>query len=414
LAKIQRDVTRPNEILEQLNGYKRLRQQQRKELESLDNAKTAELLKLTEKNQRELENLKSTNRIEYDRHVKKMNTDLDKFLRQQENDDKKLTKQLKELQEQKLKEFKESQRKLYKSDKRNLENTSRTQIGRSQRDSWLKQKVLALKDEYEFKEKSFSDQNKMTFALERRKSRRRCCLQKHSLEREKIKEDIRWYHLENETETLNKQHALISELRHKQFEERENLRKKQINTQHETERANQEQYMSQCKNQLRRKHVKENAAQPRQIKEKERILKNTYRSRVVELEAGFVDYKNHIRKMVGVGGSEKKIYIKRQKEEHDRQMALMMSQYQETNEQMQALEKFELNNSQKDELKLTNDKLNGEMEQLYAYQSQVRMYSEKQKQQDYEGLQKDLGTNLVKIEQTMTETRQKLQSEIEA
>ena len=32
----------------------------------------------------------------------------------------------------------------------------------------------------------------------------------------------------------------------------------------------------------------------------------------------------------------------------------------------------------------------------------------------YEGLQKDLGTNLVKIEQTMTETRQKLQSEIEA
>ena len=413
LAKIQREVTRPNEILEQLNGYKRLRQQQRKELETLDNAKTHELLKLTEKNNRELDGLRNNNRIEYERHVKKMNSDLEKFLRQQEADDKKLTKQLKELQEQKLKEYKESQRKLYKNEKRNLENLSRTQIGRSQRDSWLKQKVIALKEEYEFKEKSFSDQNKMTFALERRKSRRRCCLQKHSLEREKIKEDCRWYQLENEHELLLKHHQTISELRHKQFEERENLRKKQISTQHETERQNQEQYMRQCKDQLRRKHVKENAAQPRQIKEKERILKQTYRSRVAELEERFLEYKNHIRKMTGIGSKEKKEVIKRQKEEHDRGLSLLMNQYQENVEQMQALEKFELNNSQKDELKLTNDKLNGEMEQLYAYQSQVKMYSDKQKQQDYEALQQDLSMNLIKIEQGMTETRQKLQLEIE-
>merc|ERR1712061_754437 len=159
---------------------------------------------------------------------------MDKFLKQQNADDKRLVRQLNELHDQKMKDFMSSQKKEFKKKKEELKQTAKASMDSHHRSSWLTQKTDEWRNIFKEQEQKMREQNKVTFALERRKAQRGSILQKHNLERERLKDDTAWKHIQDQHDFALKQYDETRDKRHKHFEELGKLKQQQMIDQHQT------------------------------------------------------------------------------------------------------------------------------------------------------------------------------------
>ncbi|VDK20428.1 unnamed protein product [Anisakis simplex] len=117
ISKEMEEHNRENNIYEQMSGYKRLRQQHRKELKQLEERCAVEMEMLKQKTDKEYEQLINNFSKELQRVRNSQNAEKDKKSREFDDMEKKMRRQLTSQQENELKAFSNAQKKEYKYNK---------------------------------------------------------------------------------------------------------------------------------------------------------------------------------------------------------------------------------------------------------------------------------------------------------
>ena len=468
LAKIRR--AKPNEVLEQLDSYKRLRQAQKRQLDSLQEEHNKEIARLNEKASKELNNLMNQNSDELAKSRKKKISELEKFIKNQNNEDKEFNKKLRKLQETKIKEYQKTKKKELSRKKESLteevkkipKTSPRFGSGNgsgssshSSRSDYLSHQISILKQKFKNEENTFIASTKQNMNLEHRKFQKRLLEARHIKEREDMKDNTRWTQIQVEYDCAIRQHDSTIQIKRKQFENYQELKRKQLMIQHETEKNNQEQYMRQCQNDLRRKHAKDNKNEPKVLKETERAIKAKYKILINKEEQKFLNFKSAADPILflqndGVNmaainsifedkfdstsqissfsnstnstfhsnsnhstSAQKKKFYKFYREEINKRTITHQENFKTELAETINREKYNSKNYQKQQTLLLSDKLQKELDELEAFQQQVKLTYSKAKDADFEKLQNFLNAQQRAIENTYLGRKNGLKQEIE-
>lgn len=143
---------------------------------------------------------------------------------------------------------------------------------------------------------------------------------------------------------LLRHHEKTQELEYRQQKAVHALREEQVKNQHDTELANQAEYMKRTEREMRKKHALELKQQPKSLKQKEMLVRKQFRETCKVQTKQYKALKAHI--LMSTPKEQQKTVIKKLKEEQRRKLALLGDQYEQSIAEMLQKQCIKLDESQ--------------------------------------------------------------------
>ncbi|XP_020717402.1 serine/threonine-protein kinase Tao isoform X2 [Ceratitis capitata] len=401
------------EMHEQMSGYKRMRREHQ-----------AALLKLEEKCKLEMEAHKSALDKEYDnllhnftRELERLETkhqqDLERRHKQTAVSEKKLHKEISLKQESDRKAFDLNRKKEYKANKERWkrELSMDESTPKRQRDLTLQSQKDNLKQAEAQEEQRLLKIQRQYIDLEMRKFKRRRLISLHELEDQLLRDELskKQQQLEQAHAILLKHHEKTQELEYRQQKSVHQLREEQINTQHDTELKNQNDYMDRVKKELLRKHALEIRQHPKSLKQKELQIRKQFRETCKTQTKQYKRYKAQI--LQTTPKDQQKEVIKQLKEEKHRKLTLLGEQYEQSIADMFQSQSYKLDETQVIECHRTNEQLEYELDVLTAYQNKNKKQAQEQRDRERKELENRVNVRRGLLESKMNAELQQFNQE---
>ncbi|CAG9834637.1 unnamed protein product [Diabrotica balteata] len=401
------------EMHEQMSGYKRMRREHQ-----------SALLKLEDKCKMEMEAHKNQLDKEYESLLQNFSKELEKLQikHQQELErkhkynlagEKKMMKDISSQQDMDRKAFDAHRKKEYKANKerwkRELSQDDSTP--KRQRDATLQTHKDNLKVVDALEEQRLLRCQKEYLELELRKFRRKKLMTYHQLEQELLRQELnkRQHQLEQAHSMLLRHHEKTQELEYRQQKAVHALREEQVKNQHDTELANQAEYMKRTEREMRKKHALELKQQPKSLKQKEMLVRKQFRETCKVQTKQYKALKAQI--LLNTPKENQKVVIKKLKEEQRRKLALLGDQYEQSIAEMLQKQCIKLDESQELQCQQMKERLRYELEILIAYQSKNKMQAQAQRDREKNELQERVAVRKSLLEQKMTAENQRFVDE---
>ncbi|XP_020608657.1 serine/threonine-protein kinase TAO3-like isoform X2 [Orbicella faveolata] len=391
-----------DEMRDQLEVYKKLRQNHQKEVRILEGRLQLEM----NDHRRNLDR-------EYDQQVHQFEKDLEKLrtrqktemeqkLKQMSADEKRLLKHIKDKHDNDMKMFLSDQKAAYKAAKNQFKKDQ------SNRSSYQGRKnSLHAAQENALREKMH--EHDIVRNAELRKFRREQLLQRQNLEKVLLTEEMNMLESQNELShsMLIRHHECTQDLEFRHLNAVHRLRRDQQQNQHQTEYTSQVDYNKRLEMELRKKHLFELKMQPKTLKAREMHIKKQYRN---ALKTQTLQYKALQKQILEKAPKERhKELTKQLREEKMRKMADLSVQYDQSISEMLQRQTLKLDESQVREQEVLRIKLQQEEQLLSAYQSKQTMQLRAQHEREETDLQDKVSVRRALLEEKMFQETTRLQ-----
>lgn len=397
------------EMHEQMSGYKRMRREHQ-----------SALMKLEDRCRMEMESHKNQLDKEYDVLLANFSKELEKLQTKHQQElerkqkqsallEKKLIKDITSRQDSDRKAFEAHRKKEYKANKerwkRELSQDDSTP--KRQRDATLQTHKDNLKQVDAQEEQRLIRGQRAELELELRKFRRKRLMAYHQLEQDLLRQELhkRQQQLEQAHAMLLRHHEKTQELEYRQQKAVHALREEQVKNQHDTELANQAEYMKRTEREMRKKHTLELKQQPKSLKQKEMLVRKQFRETCKVQTKQYKALKAQI--LMNTPKEQQKVVIKKLKEEQRRKLALLGDQYEQSIAEMLQKQCIKLDESQELQCQQMKERLQYELEILIAYQSKNKMQAQAQREREKNELQERVEVRRALLEQKMLAENQR-------
>ncbi|XP_060532798.1 serine/threonine-protein kinase Tao isoform X1 [Cylas formicarius] len=397
------------EMHEQMSGYKRMRREHQSALLKLEDRCRMEMESHKNQLDKEYEALLQNFSKELERLQIKHQQELERKQKQTIALEKKLVKDITSRQDMDRKAFEAHRKKEYKANKerwkRELSQDDSTP--KRQRDATLQTHKENLKQVDAQEEQRLVRGQKAELELELRKFRRKRLMAYHQLEQDLLRQELhkRQQQLEQAHSMLLRHHEKTQELEYRQQKAVHALREEQVKNQHDTELANQAEYMKRTEREMRKKHALELKQQPKSLKQKEMLVRKQFRETCKVQTKQYKALKAQI--LMNTPKEQQKTVIKKLKEEQRRKLALLGDQYEQSIAEMLQKQCIKLDESQELQCQQMKERLQYELEILIAYQSKNKMQAQAQRDREKNELQERVEVRRALLEQKMMAENQR-------
>ncbi|EYC39989.1 hypothetical protein Y032_0634g913 [Ancylostoma ceylanicum] len=373
ISREQEEYNKENNMYEQMNGYKRLRQLHHKEMQQLEERCATDIEQLRARLDKELEQLLAGYGKERQRFKSAHQNELDKKKKEVDEGEKKLRKQVLTRQAHEMRCFSNSQLKEYRHNKDLAKNSLKERgLSRSAYETALKDVKAQLTRQRTNAEATFEAKLRAELESELVKYRRAQLHMMHSIEKRLDEEDLNVLErqMDNRHAMLLRHHEATKEIEVTQLKEIQTMRKRHQIIQHDAESTNQTEYTRRKTDDLRKRHAIQSRQQPRELKLKEAQIRKQFRQAVKTQTRQFKLYQTQL--MQAAPKEEHKEIAMQLKEKQKHRIALLTSQYEYQIESMVHEKTGKLESWQEEEARLLNERLAKELDQLKEYQAKQR------------------------------------------
>ncbi|VDL82223.1 unnamed protein product [Nippostrongylus brasiliensis] len=383
ISREQEEYNKENNMYEQMNGYKRLRQLHHKDM------------------QQERQRFKNVHQGEMEKKRKEV-----------EEGEKKLRKQILARQAHEMRCFSNSQLKEYRHNKELAKSSLKERgLARSAYESALKDVKAQLTRQRTSAETAFEAKLRVELESELVKYRKAQLLMMHSLEKRLDEEELNVIErqMDNRHAMLRKHHETTKEMEVSHLRETQTMRKRHQIIQHEAESNNQTEYTRRKTEDLRKRHAIQSRQQPRELKLKEAQIRKQFRQAVKTQTRQFKLYQTQL--MQAAPKEEHKEIAMQLKEKQKHRIALLTSQYEYQIESMVQEKTGKLESWQEEEARLLNERLSKELDDLRAYQAKQRAQLENTIDKERTALDERIALRQAMLEQRFAEEREDMQKQ---
>uniref|UniRef100_A0A914WVB1 non-specific serine/threonine protein kinase n=1 Tax=Plectus sambesii TaxID=2011161 RepID=A0A914WVB1_9BILA len=331
ITREHEEYQRENNMYEQMDGYKRLRQTHQKELKQLEERCAGEVELLRQRLDKEYEQLLQQFQKELQKLHHNHQSELEKKAKANEEMEKKLKKRIVQAQDQDMKNFGNLQKKEYKQNKERAKVELKQRGGsRSAIEAAIRQAKQSMQSQQSEAERRFVREQKTQLELELRRLRRRRILQYHLLEQELLREElnVRSRQLETAHGLLRRHHQQTMEIETGHVNVLQEQKKQHQHSQHESETLNQKQYNNRLNDDLRKRHTLQAKQQPRELKAKEVQIRKQFRQAVKTQTRQYKALQTQL--LQTLPKEEHREMVAKLKDEQKRKLALLADQYEST------------------------------------------------------------------------------------
>eukprot|EP00794_Sanderia_malayensis_P013917 gene13917-15366_t len=403
VVRQQQEHQQTDAYREQLQGYKRLRQQHQKQILNLESKQQTEM----GEHRRSLEREFETQMHAFDKEMEKLKNrhraDLEQKVKQGIADEKKLTKTVIQEQEAEMKQVGVALKNEYKNAKQQLKRDS---ADSSERRRDLKDQFGRLQKQ---KENDKARRQRETFELKLRTFRRDQLSQRQSLEKSLLIEEMNTLQAQKDQAhtMLLRHHECTQDLEYKQIRGMQKLRWDQQQYQHQTEWANQMEYNKKAEMELQKKHLVELRQRPKTLKAQEiQVRKQFHDTLKIQNQQYKILQKQ---KLLQAPREKHREIIRKFKEDRIRKMADLASQYDASVSELLRKQKVRLDEAQIQEQEALPSKLQQEQDLLTKYQERQTALLKKHIEKELEDLQARVTRRRALLEERMYEESTRLQ-----
>lgn len=388
---------------EQMSGYRRMRRQHQKTLVQLESKCKQEIEEHKQKLDKEYETLLQSFNRELQVHQVKHQKELERKLKSNVYQEKKLNKALLQENEEELKRYRGQLHNEYKEFKERIkrELAHDTESFKLQRENIVKSHARKLIQ--------FEAYRARRLEIQVRKFRRRKLLQFHQLERDLLIDELDKRHKQLSTahSMLIRHHEVSIELEFKQQRSVHHLRDEQIRKQHQTELTNQQEYNARRENELRKKHALEVKQQPKSLKQKEMQIRRQFRETCKIQTKQYKAWKAQVLAIQSKNDQRvnRQRVINKLKEEQVRKLNLLGEQYEQSVAEMLQKQSIKLDETQEMEVRQLKDQLQQELESLISFQTKIKMQADAQRNRERQELEERVSNRKQMLERKMEEER---------
>ncbi|KAJ1362509.1 hypothetical protein KIN20_022083 [Parelaphostrongylus tenuis] len=393
ISREQEEYNKENNMYEQMNGYKRLRQMHHKEIQQLEErcASDIELLRL------------------------RLDKELDQLVSGYAKAKKKLRKQVLSRQAHEMRCFSNAQLKDYRHSKEMAKNSLKERgLTRSAYEVALKDIKAQLTKQRTNAEAAFEAKLRAELESEVMKYRRSQLLMLHSTEKRLDEEDLNVLErqMDNRQAMLLRHHEATRDIEVAQLKEIQTMKKRHQIIQHDAESTNQTEYTKRKSDDLRKRHAIQSRQQPRELKLKEAQIRKQFRQAVKTQARQFKLYQTQL--MQATPKEEHKEISIQLKEKQKRRIALLTSQYEYQIESMVQEKTGKLESWQEEEARSLHERLAKELDELKEYQAKQRAQLENTIDKELTALDERIALRRAMLEQRFKEEREDMQKQRES
>uniref|UniRef100_A0A0K0FUX3 non-specific serine/threonine protein kinase n=1 Tax=Strongyloides venezuelensis TaxID=75913 RepID=A0A0K0FUX3_STRVS len=406
ISKEVDEYKRENNMYEQMVGYKRLRQQHQKEIKIQEDKNNVELDGLRLKLEREYDQLIQASVKELNKIRQQGKSQMDRLIKEHEEAEKKMKKQKANLNDYKFKTFVNLQKKEYKHNKERLKvDLKGRALTRSEYEIALKNSKLILQKDKEEKEQTFYKEQQINLNTEYFKLRKEHLVTQNNYEHKWLEDEYNKKSLQLETShsLLRKHHELTKDKEIKCLGMLEEIKKRHLRIQHDTELNHQNDHNNRIIDEMRKKHALQSKQQPKELKNKEILIRKQFRHAVKIRAKQFKTYQNQL--LATVAKEEQKELINKLKDEQKRKISALADEYERSIGNMVSEQTVQLETWQEEEEKSLSEKLKRDINELKQFQ-------EKQRNNLEITLDKERKALFEKIEKRRLELEEKISQEI--
>uniref|UniRef100_A0A7I4YEX0 non-specific serine/threonine protein kinase n=1 Tax=Haemonchus contortus TaxID=6289 RepID=A0A7I4YEX0_HAECO len=414
ISREQEEYNKENNMYEQMNGYKRLRQMHHKEMQQLEEKCAAEIEILRQRLDKELDQLVAGYAKERQRFKNAHQSEMDKKRKEVEEGEKKLRKQILTRQAHEMRCFSNSQLKEYRHNKELAKNSLKERgLSRSAYETAVKDVKAQLTRQRTNAETAFEAKLRAELETELVKYRRSQLLMMHSNEKRLDEEDLNVLErqMDNRHAMLLRHHEATRDVEIAHLKETQTMRKRHQIIQHEAESTNQTEYTRRKTEDLRKRHANQSRQQPRELKLKEAQIRKQFRQAVKTQARQFKLYQTQL--MQAAPKEEHKEIAMQLKEKQKHRIALLTSQYEYQIESMVQEKTGKLESWQEEEARILHERLAKELDELKEYQGKQRAQLENTIDKERTALDERIALRRAMLEQRFKEEREDMQKQRE-
>uniref|UniRef100_A0A158P8S3 non-specific serine/threonine protein kinase n=1 Tax=Angiostrongylus cantonensis TaxID=6313 RepID=A0A158P8S3_ANGCA len=395
ISREQEEYNKENNMYEQMNGYKRLRQMHHKEIQQV--CCKLDALKSHVKNPCTFQ--------ERMRFKAAHQTELEKKKKEIDEGEKKLRKQILVSNLLYITQCLSSAQHLLMY-KRGLTRSAYEMTLKDIKAQLTRQRANA--------EAVFETKLRAELESELVKYRRSQLLLLHSTEKRLDEEDLNVLErqMDNRQAMLLRHHEATRDIEVAQLKEIQAMKKRHQIIQHDAESTNQTEYTRRKTDDLRKRHAIQSRQQPRELKLKEAQIRKQFRQAVKTQARQFKLYQTQL--MQATPKEEHKEISIQLKEKQKRRIALLTSQYEYQIESMVQEKTGKLESWQEEEARSLHERLAKELDELKEYQAKQRAQLENTIDKELIALDERIALRRAMLEQRFKEEREDMQKQRES
>lgn len=388
---------------EQMSSYRRMRRQHQKSLVQLENKCKQEIEEHKQKLDKEYETLLQSFIRELQVTQGKHQKELERKLKSNLYQEKKLNKALNQENDAELKRYRDQLHTEYKEFKERIkrELAHDNESFKIQRENIVKSHARKLI--------KFESYRGRRLEIQVRKFRRRKLLQFHQLERDLLVDELdkRQQQLGAAHSMLIRHHELSVDLEFKQQRGVHQLRDEQIRKQHQTELNNQQEYNTRRENELRKKHAMEVKQQPKSLKQKEMQIRRQFRETCKIQTKQYKAWKAQVIAIQSKNDQRvnRQRVISKLKEDQVRKLNLLGEQYEQSVAEMLQKQSIKLDETQEMELRQLKEHLQQELDSLISFQNKIKLQADSQRIRERQELEDRIATRKQMLDRKMDDER---------
>ncbi|KAK6060157.1 kinase domain protein [Cooperia oncophora] len=390
ISREQEEYNKENNMYEQMNGYKRLRQMHHKEMQQLEERCAAEIELLRLRLDKELDQLVAGYAKERQRFKSAHQSEMEKKRKEVDEGEKKLRKQILTRHAHEMRCFSNSQLKEYRHNKELAKNSLKERgLSRSAYETAVKDVKAQLTRQRTNAETAFEAKLRAELETELVKYRRAQLSMLHSNEKRLDEEDLNVLErqMDNRHAMLLRHHEATRDIEVAQLKETQTMRKRHQIIQHDAESTNQTEYTRRKTEDLRKRHAIQSRQQPRELKLKEAQIRKQFRQAVKTQTRQFKLYQTQLMQAAP-------------KEEH-KEIATQ-------------LKEGKLESWQEEEARLLHERLAKELDELKEYQTKQKAQLENTIDKERTALDERIALRRAMLEQRFKEEREDMQKQRES
>uniref|UniRef100_A0A0N4ZFZ5 non-specific serine/threonine protein kinase n=1 Tax=Parastrongyloides trichosuri TaxID=131310 RepID=A0A0N4ZFZ5_PARTI len=412
ISKEVDEYKRENNMYEQMVGYKRLRQQHQKEMKIQEDRNNVELDSLKLKLEREYDQLIQSSVKELNKSRQQAKSQMDRLIKDHEDMEKKMKKQKTNVIDYKFKTFVNLQKKEYKHNKERLKvDLKGRALTRSEYEIALKNAKTILQKDKEDKEQIFYKEQQINLNTEYFRLKKEHLNTQNNYEHKWLEEEYNKKLLQLETShcLLRKHHELTKDKEIKCICMLEEIKRRHLRIQHDTELNHQTDSNNRAMDEMRKKHALQCKQQPKELKNKEILIRKQFRHAVKVKTKQFKNYQNQL--LATVPKEEQKELINKLKEEQKRKIAALADEYEKSIGNMVSEQTVQLETWQEEEEKTLSEKLKKDINELKQFQERQRTNLEVILDKDRKGLFEKIEKRRIELEDKISQELQSFNEE---
>lgn len=401
-----------SELKEQMQGYKRMRQTHKGQMQVLESRHKSELSTHYKSQERELEQLKSTYDRDLERFRSRQRAELDQRLKHEANEERKFSKLLKDKRDIDMKRFMGQQ----KVDYRNTKNLFKVQLEENQRLSNAQRKAMLDERKKELLAQQKFSENEHLQILdtmtrhERVEFQQNLVQERQAFQKALLQEELNVMQShKDQVQEMRRRHLCSTiELQYHQLQSLHDVRMDHLSKQHASEWDNQLAYSKKADRELRKKHVLELKEHPKSLKMSESQIKRQYHNTVRIQQK---QYKALQKQMIATVPKERHREVLRQtKEEQMRKIAMLALQYERTIADMAQKQTVKIDETQLKEQEALRKQLQQEQDLLQTFQEAQDQKLKVQHERERRALDEKVELSKKELEKEILEESSKLQN----